>query len=91
MTNFEKNQPNSCFISIGIKAFHMGIPLNGNPYRNSDKYKLWKIGWKRAEVKVGGIKAPKLRKQYFEEELETINCVWCDDEFLEKEKCKKCQ
>ena len=90
MTNFESSQPDVVFISAGRLAFMGYFPMYGNPYRNSDKYKLWKRGWQKAEFQAGGKKTPRIVKSYFEPELEVVECVWCGDEYFEGEKCIKC-
>jgi hypothetical protein len=90
VTNYEQLQPEKVFIESGRIAFAMGLAPVANPFRNSPKFKLWQIGYKRAEHEAGGSKAPLLRRSYAITDWDETQCVFCEDIFFENQRCQKC-
>ena len=46
MTNFEKSQSEGVFIQAGRIAFHIGVSVYQNPYREQPFHNLWEKGWR---------------------------------------------
>ena len=90
MTNYEQLQPEKVFIESGRIAFAMGLAPVANPYRGKPQFKLWQAGYKRAETAAGGSKALNIKRTYSVDDLEEVQCIWCDDIFLERQRCQKC-
>ena|ERR1039458_2232585 len=90
MTNFEQKQLDSIFLESGRIAYAMGLAPVSNPYRGKPQFKLWQAGYKRAENDAGGSKGLLIRRTYSVDDLDEVQCVFCDDIFLESQRCQKC-
>ena len=95
MTNYEQKQNDSIFLEAGRIAYAMGLAPVANPYRGKPQFKLWQAGYKRAYNDAGGVdtrgrEAPNIRRTYSVDDLEEVQCIFCDDVFLERQRCQKC-
>jgi hypothetical protein len=90
LTNYEQKQQDAAFIEAGRIGYALGMASVANPYRGKPQFKLWQIGYKRAETAAGGSKALNIKRTYSVDDLEEVQCIWCDDIFLERQRCQKC-
>lgn len=95
MTNYEQKQHDNIFLEAGRISYAMGLAPVANPYRGKPQFKLWQAGYKRAYNDAGGIdtrgrEAPNIRRTYSVDDLDEVQCIFCDDIFLENQRCQKC-
>lgn len=67
MTEQEKSQPLSTFEEAGKKAYHAGIHISGNPYKEQPYRQLWDKGYKQAKRAFEG-KRPENKRPPFKQE-----------------------
>jgi hypothetical protein len=54
---------------MGVKGYHIGVELDGNPYRNMPQRGYWEHGWRFAKkqfepkTQTGKVWRPKARKE----------------------------